>query len=267
VDAFLTHLTARAYSQGSIDAHRWALRQFTAWAAARNMHDPAAFTRADLADYQIFLHHYRSPRGDRPLVTNTQLARLGCVRRFFAWLCRTGAIPANPAADLDLPRKQARRLPKALAADEIARLLAIPNPADPFGLRDRAMLELFYATGIRRSEMANLDHGDYNPAARTLTVRKGKGGKDRLLPVGQRAAAWLDRFLAESRPLFDHLPQETALFLSGYGTRITPAYLGNWIKKLMKDCGIVSGVRSTVGLALPGAVGRVHLGGDYECYG
>jgi integrase/recombinase XerD len=236
--AFLDHLAARAYSQGSIDAHRWALRQFTAWAADTGRSDPAALTRADLEAYQLHLHHYRSPRGGRPLVVNTQLARLGCVRRFFAWLCRTGVIPANPAADLDLPRKQARHLPKALDAAELARLLAIPNPADPFGLRDRTILELFYATGIRRTEMTNLDHGDYDPAARTLHIRQGKGGKSRLVPVGERAAAWLERYLAESRPLFNHLPAETAMFLSGYGTRITPAYLGTWIKGLMKRCGI-----------------------------
>jgi integrase/recombinase XerD len=73
--------------------------------------------------------------------------------------------------------------------------------------------------------MANLDHGDYDSASRTLIVRKGKNGKDRMLPVGERAAAWLDRFLVESRPLFDHLPHETALFLTGYGTRFSPDYL------------------------------------------
>ena len=237
-EAFLTHLATRAYSQPSIDAHRWALRQFTAWADSLGTHDPTAFTRADLEGYQLFLHHYRSPRGGKPLVTNTQLARLGCIRRFFAWLCRSGVIPANPAADLDLPRKQTTQLPKALNEQEIHLLLAIPNPTDPFGLRDRTVLELFYATGIRRTEMANLDHGDYDSSTRTLIVRKGKNGKSRMLPVGERAAAWLDRFLAESRPLFDHLPQETALFLSGYGTRFSPAYIGNWIKKLLKRCGI-----------------------------
>ena len=235
---YLNHLAARAYSQGSVDAHRWALRQFTAWADSLGTHDPTAFTRADLEGYQLFLHHYRSPRGGKPLVTNTQLARLGCIRRFFAWLCRSGVIPANPAADLNLPRKQTTQLPKALNEQEIHLLLAIPNPTDPFGLRDRTVLELFYATGIRRTEMANLDHGDYDPSTRTLIVRKGKNGKSRMLPVGERAAAWLDRFLSESRPLFDHLPQETALFLSGYGTRFSPAYLGNWIKKLLKRCGI-----------------------------
>jgi len=237
-DAFLANLTARYYSEASLEAHRWALRQFSAWSDARGTHDPAVFIRADLEAYQLYLHHYRSPRGGKPLVTNTQLARLGCVRRFFAWLCRSGVITANPAADLDLPRKQARSLPKTLNEQEIQVLLAIPNPADPFGLRDRAMLELFYATGIRRTEMTNLDHGDYDGHTRTLLVRKGKGGKSRMLPVGERAAAWLDRYLTESRPLFDHLPNETALFLSGYGTRFTPAYLGNWIKKLLKRCSI-----------------------------
>jgi integrase/recombinase XerD len=235
---FLEHLSARGYAKSSIEAHRWALRQFTAWAITPKYDSPSDFARADLETYQTFLHEYRNPRGGKPLVINTQLARLGCIRRFFAWLCRTGVIPANPAADLDLPRKQSQRLPKALDEDEIQRLFAIPNPADPFGLRDRTMLELFYATGIRRGEMANLDTGDYDPATRTLFVRKGKNGKDRMLPIGERAAAWLDRYLVESRPLFDHQPSQTAMFLSGYGTRFTPDYLGNWNKKLMKRCGI-----------------------------
>lgn len=80
-DAFLIQLGARAYSQGSIDAHRWALRKFSAWAAERGAHDPTRFMRSDLEAYQLFLHHYRSPRGGKSLVVNTQLARLGCVRR------------------------------------------------------------------------------------------------------------------------------------------------------------------------------------------
>ena len=240
-EAFLENLAARHYSAASIDAHRWALRQFTAWASSRGAPDPASYQRADLEAYQLFLHRYRSPRGGRPLAINTQLARLarlGCLRRFFARLCRTGTIPANPAADLDLPRKQARQLPKALSAQEIQLLLAIPDPADPFGLRDRALLELFYASGIRRTEMTRLDLGDYDPFTHTLHIRKGKGGKSRMLPVGERCAAWLTQHLENSRPHFAHLPGETALFLSGYGTRITPPYLGNWIKKLMKRCGI-----------------------------
>ena len=86
--------------------------------------------------------------------------------------------------------------------------------------------------------MTRLDHGDYDPTARTLLVRKGKNGKTRLLPVGERAAWWLDHYLAESRPLFSHLPAETALFLTGYGTRFSPDSLGNWVAAQIKKAGI-----------------------------
>jgi len=161
-----------------------------------------------------------------------------CLRRLFAWLCRAGTIPANPAADLDLPRKQARSLPKALDEREMRLLLALPKTATPFGLRDRAILELLYATGIRRTEMTNLDFGDYDADTRTLVVRQGKGGKDRMLPVGERAAAWMDQYLSHARPLFDHNPAETGLFLTGYGMRFSPTYIGNWVRKLMRRCGI-----------------------------
>ena len=238
VMAFLAQLQARAYSSASIDMHRWALHQFTGWANTSGMESASCFCRNDLEEYQNFLYGYLSPRGNKPLAINTQIARLGCVRRFFAWMCRAGRLPANPAADLDLPRKQSCRLPKALSPDELQQILAIPELTSPFGLRDRTVLELFYATGIRRTEMTRLDMGDYDAASRTLTVRKGKGGKSRLLPVGERVAVWLDRYLADTRPLFAYLPGETALFLSGYGTRITPAYLGNWVKKLLLQCGI-----------------------------
>jgi integrase/recombinase XerD len=192
------------------------------------------FPRARLEAYQLFLFHYRSARGGKVLAVNTQLVRLGCVRRFFAWLCREGILPANPASDLDLPRKQARALPKSLSPEEIDRLFALPDLASPLGLRDRTILELFYSTGVRRTEMTRLEIGDYDPHARTLLVSRGKGGKSRLLPVGGHAAFWLDRYLAESRPQIAFLPAETALFLSGYGTSITPAYLGTWVAKQMK---------------------------------
>jgi integrase/recombinase XerD len=235
---FLQSLTARAYSNASTDAHLCALKQFSTWAQEEKHTQIEHITRAHLTAYQHFLHHYRSPRGDKPLVINTQIARLGCIRRFFAWLCRQNLIPANPAADLDLPRKQTRALPKTLTPEEITQLLALRDATDPFGLRDRTMLELLYATGIRRTELSQLDIGDYDPSTHTLTIRRGKGGKFRMLPVGDRAAAWLGVFLRESRPLFDHIPNETALFLSGYGSRITPAYLGNWIKKLLARCDI-----------------------------
>jgi RHS repeat-associated protein len=86
--------------------------------------------------------------------------------------------------------------------------------------------------------MTRLEIGDYDPHARTLLVRRGKNGKSRLLPVGGHAASWLDRYLADARPLIAYLPAETGLFLSGYGTAFTPAYLGTWVSKQMKRVGI-----------------------------
>ncbi len=236
--AFLEYLAARALSPASVEFNRWSLRGFLEWADSRQLTKPAAFARADIAAYQLHLHQYRSPRTGEPLGVNTQTGRLGVVRRFFAWLCRCGTLPANPAADLDLPRKQSRRLPKALSQEEIDRLLSLPNPADAMGLRNRTILEVLYATGIRRTELTRLDRSDYDPDAQTLLVRQGKGNKSRLLPVGGRAAFWLDRYLAESRPLFAWLPSESGLFLSGYGTPLTPVYLGTWIAGLLKRAGI-----------------------------
>ncbi len=238
VPRFLQRLETRGYSAATAEMHRWALNQFLGWCDGLDYHDPGSLTRGRLEAYQLFLFQYRSLRGGKALAINTQLARLGCIRRFFAWLCRDGILPANPASDLDLPRKQARALPKALSLDEIDRLLALPDVASPFGLRDRTVLELFYSTGVRRTEMTRLEIGDYDPHARTLLVRRGKNGKSRLLPVGGHAASWLDRYLADARPLIAYLPAETGLFLSGYGTAFTPAYLGTWVSKQMKRVGI-----------------------------
>ena len=238
VEPFLNHLAALHRSPSSIDSHRWALRHFCQWAATQALDTPSVITRRDMEAYQCFLHSHRSPTTGESLAITTQLARIGCVRRFFARLCRDGIIPANPAADLDLPRKPSRKLPRCFSAEQIRALLAIPDISSPFGLRDRAMLELFYATGVRRFEMAGLDVGDYDPETRTLHVRKGKFGKARLLPTGERAAAWLDAYLQQARPQFEHLPGESALFLSGYGKGISCGSIGNWLKGLMKQCGI-----------------------------
>jgi integrase/recombinase XerD len=172
---------------------------------------------------------------------NTQRARLGAVQRFFAWLCRENLLPANPAADLELPRKQARSLPRALSFGEVERILGVPNVADPLGVRDRAMLELFYGAGLRRSELVKLDAADLDRARGVVTVRRGKGGKDRAVPVGAQALAWCERYLAECRPLLEIRAGEPALFLSGFGARFNPVYMGNWVRRVIDAAQIGAG--------------------------
>jgi len=237
IDRWLERLAERNYSPRSIDMHRWSLKTFLAWAQERDLKNPAQVTRPILESYQRWLYRYRKDDG-RPMSVTTQRNRLGAVQRLFAWLCRENHIPANPAADLELPRKEHRQLPKALSPDEIKSLMAVPDIADPLGIRDRAILETLYATGIRRSELVRLDVGDINLARQSLHVRKGKGGKDRILPLGARATQWITRYLDVARPRLEVSVSERALFLSGYGERFNPNYLGNWVARTVKAADI-----------------------------
>jgi len=116
--------------------------------------------------------------------------------------------------------------------------MALPDIRDPLGIRDRAILETFYATGARRSELTNLDLSDLDASNQTLLIRKGKGNKDRLLPIGKTALHWLDQYLEKSRPKLLLEVSEQALFLSGYGQRLSPGYLGNWVAKTIKAADI-----------------------------
>ncbi|HSF91866.1 MAG TPA: tyrosine-type recombinase/integrase, partial [Paracoccaceae bacterium] len=105
---------------------------------------------------------------------------------------------------------------------------------DPLGIRDRAMLETFYATAIRRSELVNLDVSDLDREGRTLHIRHGKGDKDRVVPVGERALQWIVAYLEHTRPRLAVDAAEPALFLSGYGERMSATYLGNWVRKTVE---------------------------------
>lgn len=168
----------------------------------------------------------------------TQRARLGTLQRFFSHLCKSGYLLANPAADLELPRKACPALPKVLNFEELRRLMGQPDVTDPLGLRDRAILELLYATGLRRSELVNLDFEDIDLTTASVHVRKGKGSKGRVLPLGRGVMRWLEGYLDKGRPALSMSVNERAFFLSGYGERFNPNYLGNWVRKTLKAAGI-----------------------------
>jgi len=239
-DEWLQWLTERHYAEKTITGHRWSLRSFGQWCAERDLRFPEQITKPVLESYQR--HLYRCRKADESaLSVRTQRKRLSTLQRFFGWLCKTSRLGANPAADLDLPRKVPRSLPKALSAEQIETVLSIPDIADPLGIRDRAVLELFYSTGIRRTELVRLDIEDLRCDAGLLLIRKGKGGKDRLVPVGGRALGWIGRYLDTVRPALLLRPGEHALFLTGYGERFSANYLGNWVRSLMNRAGVTLG--------------------------
>ncbi len=235
--ASLVSLAGRNYTPDTIEGRRDSLKVFLLWSGDRELTSPAAITKPILESYQRHLWHWRKKNG-HPLGVSTQRARLGTLKSYFAWLAKQNILAANPASELELPRQE-RHLPKqALGIRETRALLAVPNIHDPLGLRDRAILETLYSTGVRRSELVRLHAADLNPERQTLHVRQGKGHKDRVVPVGSRALEWLVRYLEEVRPRLLLDAQERHLFLTSYGEPFNPDVLSRMVSKWLKQADI-----------------------------
>ncbi len=176
-----------------------------------------AETRAqDLQAYQSALYAARKPDG-KPYSTSSHYVRLTALKNLFRFLHRRGYVLSNPAAAIDLPHKE-KRLPRTiLTPGEARRTLDAADEATPTGLRDRAILETFYATGIRVTELANLAPADVDTEERTLRVVQGKGRKDRAVPLTAAASAAIEAYLATGRPKLVPAAGAPWLFLSDRG--------------------------------------------------
>lgn len=220
------------YAASTITGRRFYLNRFAAWSAERGVLRPTEVSRAVLERYRAHLFHRRDAAG-RPMSFRGQYMHLHAVRMLFSWLARANRVLYNPAADLELPRME-KRLPKAvLSVEEVERILATANLADPLGLRDRAVLEVLYSTAIRRAEAARLSVFDVHHGDGTLLVH-GKGNKDRMVPIGERALAWVDRYLADVRPLLGYDDDQTGLFLNRFGVPMTATQIGARVAAYIK---------------------------------
>lgn len=226
---YLDWMRVHHYSEQTIAKQRLGLELFVRWCAERDVNRPQAVTRRMLERYQRFLYDYRMP-DDQPLAWATQHSYLIPVRGLFAWLTKQNVLEANPAFDLELPRQE-RRLPKAiLSAAEMDTILNQTDTRQDMGVRDRAILETFYSTGMRRAELAALHIADVDVERGTVTIRQGKGHKDRVVPIGARALAWIGRYLAEVRPALAVLPDDGTLFLTRQGLSLTLCLLTKLVK-------------------------------------
>jgi integrase/recombinase XerD len=209
------------------------IRDFIAWADARAVTHPEHVTQAVLERYQRWLHHYRKKDG-APLSIASRRSKVTPLKSFFKWLTRTGQIPANPASEIELPRA-IRRLPRhVLSEAEVERVLALPDTSAPIGLRDRAMMEVLYATGMRRMEISRLEVGDIDVDKCVVLIREGKGRKDRLLPLGERAMHWVQEYLDRSRPQLAWNLQDATLFLGQEGMAMSPTWLSTHVASYVK---------------------------------
>ena len=225
----------RQYAEATLRNRELYLSYFARWCRARSLTSASAITRPILERYQKYLFYYRQPSG-KPLSFRSQHGRLVALRAFFRWLTKQGVLDANPAADLELPRL-GRRLPPVLSRAQVDAVMMQPDTTDVFGLRDRAMLEVLYSTGARRKELLGLSVYDVDFERGTVLIRFGKGNKERMVPIGNRALGWLQRYLEEVRPKLLTAGSEEALFLSLHGEPLQPHSLTELVRGYIQKSG------------------------------
>lgn len=217
IRTFLRHLNSeRNYSVHTISSYEDDLRQFRDFLARHFTDSPPA--TLDHVTIRLFLGYLV----DQGFSKRSIARKLACLRSFFKYLAKTGVLKRNPAANLASPRLE-RRLPEFLDEGTVARLMEQPDRGTPTGLRDAAMLELFYSTGMRLSELIGLAPSDLDLNRGTVKVT-GKGAKQRIVPVGAKAVDALRRYLAVRSQLGvggSHTA-EGALFLTVTGRRMNP---------------------------------------------
>jgi integrase/recombinase XerD len=225
----LTALRIKNYSEYTIRNRQVHIGFFIAWLKLRDISAPCQITRQLLEDYQRHLFQYRKRNGD-PLSFRSQHAYIIPLRMWFRWMTRENRIPHNPASELELPRL-GRSLPKnILSAREIERVLRLCNLATMSGLRDRAIMEVLYSTGIRRMELIGLKLFDLCLDRGLILVREGKGKKDRYVPIGKRAIGWLERYLSECRLRDNVDPDNMTVFLTVQGQSFSRDHLSYTIR-------------------------------------
>jgi len=233
LDRFLDALWAeRGLSRNTLQSYRYDLRLLAGHQAAQGKDLPAA-SREDLLNFlALQLRAGQSPRS---------LSRyLSGFRQFYRWLLREGRIGQDPTALIESP-KLGRGLPKALSEQQVTGLLEAPDTARPVGLRDRTMLELMYASGLRVSELVGLELGNLNLNQGVVRIM-GKGGKERLVPLGEEALTWIGRYLREARPELMGGQNSSLVFVTARKRGMTRQAFWHAIRKHAQAAGITRAV-------------------------
>ena len=235
MDAYLTHLTVeRRLAVNSVESYARDLALLGRFAAGRTARVDS-LSRADLEEFvRGLMSEGRSPRS---------VARaIACYRGFYRFLVIDGRVKANPADDLRPPRAW-KTLPRYLSVEEVDVLLAQPDIRTPRGVRDRALIELLYATGMRVSELIGLRPPDVNLEASYLTCT-GKGDKQRIVPIGDEAARWVREYTRDARRLLLGKRTSARLFVNARGGGPGLTRVGFW--KILKGYARTSGIKASI---------------------
>jgi integrase/recombinase XerD len=236
IERFLKHITeVKGYSSNTLAAYNNDLTQFLSFLRGR-------VDGWDKVNRQIIIDYIMAMKSDQEYASSTVARKVAAIKSFFHYMLDKGELEDDPTATLDSPKVR-KRLPKAIAAKDLERLLSEPaKEQTPKALRDRALMEVLYATGLRVTELVSLDVDDVNLASATLRIVRPKDKAERIVPIHERALEPLHDYLERGRMQIMRDPQESALFLNHRGRRLTRQGLWLIVKHYVREVGITEDV-------------------------
>lgn len=235
-EGYLLHLRAKGYTGGTITWQQSHLESFQSYLEGQGI---TTFPAATAQSIQAYLAYLKTKR---KLCPRTRQAHLSAIKGLFSYLVKQGLLIANPTVGIE-PPKLTYALPEVPTEAEVARILAVPDLRTPLGIRNRAILEVLYSSGLRRQELVNLNLSDIDLENGYLRVVQGKNKKDRMVPLGDVAGKFIEAYLKLVRWWYLRNPAEPALFIdSAKGKRLSPGMLGHLLTQLIKKAGITKKV-------------------------
>lgn len=238
ITGFTGHLKVKNYSPRSIEAYSYHLQRFFEYLAENKITDIKRVSRDVLKTYQLRITETGGKRGNRYTVGTISI-KIRSVKRFFQYLEETNCILINPAENIKEPKKETRLPRVVLTESEARKILEQPNLSTMTGIRDRAILEVFYSTGVRLEELINLTIYDPDLQGGMLRVNKGKYAKDRVIPLGRHAVKFLKEYISHVRPT--HTKTNKAirtLFISRFGVPVSKQTVEIMVRQYTRQAGI-----------------------------
>lgn len=229
---YFLHLTSLDRTEDTIHGIKAHLKQFTVWCRQREIHSPLEVSSYIIDMYQSFVAEQRNPKTQQLICPRYRKNLLNAVKGFYAWLVRSSYIAKNPTDTLE-SIKVGNPIPHDIfTVEELEKIMLQPNTNTLPGKRDRVILELAYATAMRRMEISNLNVDDIDFEREVIFIKRGKGKKDRVIPLGKRARYYLSYYINEVRPLYKQ--KGNALFFTAYETRVSPSRVRFIVTKHIK---------------------------------
>lgn len=232
-EKYRQHLAVIRYASETIKRYIYFLNRFFAWLEAQGITAIGGVTKEHIQDYQTHLYETVNSRGEPNSVFH-QNNTLKALKGFFSYLAEQNYLVSDPSRDVSYARTP-KRLPRSiLTGPEAKKIVHAPNTKTATGYRDRAIIEVFYSTGIRRNELISLELSDVDYHEGLVRVNSGKGNKDRVVPIGKIACRYIENYVKGVRPMLVKDPTDNHLFLTINGTKISENRVWQLIKTYSK---------------------------------